>query len=272
MVFAAGPRDGLCLKCHHFKIIFQATTAKNRVKSSGKLRILGGDACRVAAFMPVIIGSSSGAKLLILCLPHRIIVTQRNQCCGANRHRICTQRHRFGNISTTTDATRHDQLHLAMHPQILQGLNRLWDTGQDWHTNVFDEHVLRGSSAALHAIQHHNISTGFDRKRRIVIRARATDLDIDRLFPIGDFTQLKDLDFKIIWAGPIRVTTGRPLVNSLGQVAHFGHAVRNFLAQKHTATTGLCPLANNNLNRVSPAQIIWVHAITRGQILVDQRF
>ena len=59
---------------------------------------------------------------------------------------------------------------------------------------------LCGSGAALHTIQNHHIGPSLHGKRCVVIGARTADLDVDRLFPIGDLAQLKELDLQIVGA------------------------------------------------------------------------
>ncbi|EPX83771.1 hypothetical protein ruthe_02567 [Rubellimicrobium thermophilum DSM 16684] len=158
-----------------------------------------------------------------------------------------------------------------MHPQILQRLYRLWNAGEDRHADMFDEHLLRRRRAALHAVHHHDIRAGLHRQRRVVIGPRPADLHIDRLLPVGDLAQLEDLDLEVVGARPVRVAAGRALVDALGKVAHLRHAIRDLLAQQHSPAARLCPLPDNDLDRIRPAQVIGIHAIAAGKNLVDQR-
>jgi hypothetical protein len=80
-----------------------------------------------------------------------------------------------------------------------------------------------------------------------------------------------DLDFQVIRAGPVGVTAGAALVDALGQVAHHRHAVADLLAQQHAAAAGLGALADHDLDRIGAAQVIGVHAVAAGQVLIDQR-
>ena len=220
--------------------------------------------------MPVIISPGSGAKLLIFSFPAWVIIPERDQCRATNRYSIGAKCHTFCHIRTIAHAARHNQLHFTVHIKVLQGTHSLADTGQNGLSDMFDKHILRCRGAALHTVQHNNIGTGLDRQCGIEIRARPTHFDIDRHTPSGDFTQFKDFNFQIIRPGPVRMTTGRPLVNAFWQVTHLCHAIRNFLSQQHAAATGLCPLANDDFNGVSLAQIIRIHAIARWQILIDK--
>ena len=61
-------------------------------------------------------------------------------------------------------------------------------------------------------------------------------------------------------------------VHAFGQVAHARNAVADFLAQQHATPTRLCTLAHNDLDRIGFAQIVRVHTVARGQILIDQLF
>ena len=117
-----------------------------------------------------------------------------------------------------------------MYAQILQGLHCRADTSDGRQANVFDKHVLGCSRTTLHAVQHNHICAGFDRERGVKIGACTTDFQIDRYFPAGDFPQFENFNFKIVRAGPIGMTTGGPLIDTLGQVAHFCHPVTDFLA------------------------------------------
>ena len=106
---------------------------------------------------------------------------------------------------------------------------------------MLDENFLRCRRAALHAINHDDVGTGLHSQRRVVIGPRATNFHIDGFFPIGDFAKLVDLDFEIIWSGPVRVPAGRALVDTLGQAAHLRHPVRNFLPQNIPPPPGFAP-------------------------------
>ncbi len=145
--------------------------------------------CRgVITLMPVIIGTGSCAKCIILSLPAGIIVSQCNHCRRAYGHSIRAKRQRFGNIGAGANAARDHELYLTMHTKVLQRSNSRPDASKGWLAYMFDKNILRCCSAALHAVNNNDISPRFDRKCGIKIRARSTNLDIDRLFPIGDFT------------------------------------------------------------------------------------
>ncbi len=221
--------------------------------------------------MPVVIGAGRGAELLVFFFPAGIVVADSNQSCSSDRHRIGAERQCLGNVRAGADAAGNDQLHLAMHAEILQRLNGGADAGERRHADIFDEHVLRCRGAALHAVEHDDIGAGLHGKRRVIIGACAADLDVDRLFPVGDLAQFHDLDFEIVRTGPVGMTAGGALVDALRQVAHIGNAVGNLLAEQHAAATGLGALANHDLDRVGTAQVLRVHAVTRRQILVDER-
>ena len=213
--------------------------------------------------MPIIIGARCGAQCLILGLPFGIIIAQRNQSGGSDGNSICPQRHGFGDIRAIANSARDDQLNFSVHPQILQRFYRRANAGQSGQADMFDKHILRGRCATLHPVNHHNICPRFHSKRCIKIRAGCAYLYVNRYFPLGNLAQFDQLDFKIVGAGPIRVPAGRALIDALWQIAHIGHAVRYFLAQKHSATAGFCPLPNHHFNRIGFAQIIGIHPIAR---------
>ena len=118
---------------------------------------------------------------------------------------------------------------------------------------------------------HDDVGAGLHRERHVVVGPRAADLDVDRLFPVGDLAQLQDLDFEIVGAGPVGMTAGRALVDALRQRAHLGDAVGDLLAEQHAAAAGLGALADDDLDGIGLAQIVGVHAVARRQILIDQR-
>ena len=154
----------------------------------------------------------------------------------------------------------------------MECLNCLRDTGKNGHADVFDENILRGCCTTLHTIEHNDIGTSFHCQSCVVIGTRAANLDVNRLFPIGDFTDFHDLDFKIVRSCPVRVTTGRALVDPLRQVTHHRHTIRDFLAKQHAAAAGLCALTDDHLDGVRTTQIIGVHAVAGRKILINQRF
>ena len=135
---------------------------------------------------------------------------------------------------------------------------------------MLDEHVLRRGGAALHAVEHHHVGAGLGCQRGVVIGARGTDLDVDRLLPIGDLAQFFDLDREVVRPGPVRVAAGGALIDAGGQAAHAGDALGDLLAEQHAAAAGLGALADDDLDGVGPAQVVRVHAVAGGQVLVDQ--
>ena len=63
---------------------------------------------------------------------------------------------------------------------------------------------------------------------------------------------------------------GRALVDAFGQRAHLGDALGDLLAQQHAAAAGLGALPDHDLDRVGLAQLVRLHAVARGQHLIDQ--
>ena len=134
---------------------------------------------------------------------------------------------------------------------------------------MLDEDFLRRRRAALHAVDDDDVGTGLHGEGDIIVGARAADLDVDRLLPIGDLAQLDDLDLEVVGAGPIGVTAGRTLIDALRQSAHLGDAVGDFLAQQHAAAAWLGALPDDDFDGVGLAQVVGVHAVAGRQILVD---
>jgi len=52
---------------------------------------------------------------------------------------------------------------------------------------MLDEYFLRCGGSALHAVENDDIGTGFDGQRDIIIGSCRPDLDVNWLFPVGDF-------------------------------------------------------------------------------------
>ncbi len=135
---------------------------------------------------------------------------------------------------------------------------------------MFDEDILGRAGAALHAVDHDDIGARLHRQGRVVISARGADLDVDRLFPVGNFAQFLDLDGEVVRTGPVGMAAGAALVDAEGQRAHGRDAVVHFPAEQHAAAAGFRTLAEDDFDRIGGAQIIGIHPVARGQILVNK--
>ena len=122
-----------------------------------QLRVLGRDADRAAPGVAVVAEAGRGAERGVVLLVERRVAVQRDQRRGADRDRIGAQRQRLGDVGAAADAARDDQLHLAVHVQLLQRLDRLADRRQGRDADVLDEHVLGRAGAALHAVEHDRV-------------------------------------------------------------------------------------------------------------------
>ena len=136
---------------------------------------------------------------------------------------------------------------------------------------MLDEHVLRRRGAALHAVEHDHIGARLHRQRRVIVGTRRPDLDVDRLLPVRDLAQLVDLDLQIVRPGPVGMPAGRALIDALRQGAHLGDALGDLLSEQHTAAARLRALSHHDLDGVSLAELIRVHAIARRQHLIDEQ-
>ena len=206
-----------------------------------------------------------GAERGVVLLVERRVAAQRDQRRGADRDRVGAQRQRLGDVGAAADAARDDQLHLAVHVELLQRLDRLAHRRQRRDADVLDEHVLRRAGAALHAVDHDHVGAGLDRERDVVAGARRADLDVDRLLPVGDLAQLVDLDREVVGAGPVGVAAGAALVDALRAGAHGGDALGDLLPEQHAAAAGLGALADHDLDRVGAAQVVGIEAVARRQ-------
>jgi hypothetical protein len=71
------------------------------------------------------------------------VVTKCDERGHADRDGVRPECQRLGDISAGADAPGDDELHHAMHPQLPQSFNGVWEGGQDGDAHVFDEHLLR---------------------------------------------------------------------------------------------------------------------------------
>ena len=189
MALAVGACDRLAFERQHGEVVREALTRRNRIETLGQLRILRGDACWIAPFVPIVVAPRSRAELAIFLLPARMIVAEGNECCRADRDGVRAECQRFGDIRARANAAGHDELHLAMHVELGQGLYSRADRRERRQSAMLDKHVLRRRRTALHAVEHHNVGAGLHRERRVVVRPRRADLDVDRFLPAGDLAQ-----------------------------------------------------------------------------------
>ena len=211
-----------------------------------------------------------GAERRVVLFVQRRVAVQRDQRRGADRDRIGAERHGLGDVRPAPDAARHDQLHLAVHVELVERLDRLAHRRQGRNADMLDEHVLGGAGAALHAVQHDRIGPGLDAERHVEAGARRADLDVDRLLPVGDLAQLGDLDREIVRAGPVGMAAGAALVDALRQRAHRGDPLGDLEPEQHAAAAGLGALADHHLDRIGAAQVVRIEAVARRQHLIDQ--
>src|SRR5204862_4545296 len=126
-----------------------ALAGENRIEALGEGGVLGGDAGGVAAFVPVVVAAGGGAELPVLRLPARVVVAERDQRRGADGDGVGAERQGLGHVGAAADAARDDQLHLAVHVELLQGAHGGADRRQGGDAAVLDEHLLGRGRAAL---------------------------------------------------------------------------------------------------------------------------
>ena len=281
VLFAAGAGDGGEFHVQRLEVVAQAFAAHVGLQALFQHRVLRGHAHRAFTGVAMVAKAGrcaqrfvlrQGAHVLAVVHIARRIATQRNQHALAQRDGVCAHCECFGHIGSGADAAGDDELHLADHVQVFQCVHRLAQRCQRRDADVFNETGLRRCGAALHAIDHDHVGTGVDRQLDVVEGTGRAHFHVNRFFPIGDFTQLVDLDGQVIRAGPVRLAAGGTLVHALGQGAHFGHARVDLLAQQHAAAAGFSALADHDFNRVGAAHVIGVKAVARRQALVNQGF
>ncbi len=143
-----------------------------------------------------------------------------------------------------------------MHIELLQRFDRLAQRRQGRNADMFDEYILRGGGAALHAVEHDHVGAGLHRECGVVIGAGRAYLDVDGFLPLGDFTQLLNLDLEVVRPRPVGMPTGAALIDAGRQIAHAGHAIGNLLPEQHAAAAGLGALADHHFDGIGAAQII----------------
>ena len=99
----------------------------------------------------------------------RIVVAEGDQRRSADRDRVGTERQALGHVGAVAHAAGDDELHLAVHAEVLQRPHRGRDSGEGGNAHVLDEHFLGGRGAALHAVEHDGVGAGLHRKRDIVL-------------------------------------------------------------------------------------------------------
>ena len=63
---------------------------------------------------------------------------------------------------------------------------------------------------------------------------------------------------------------GGSLVYIFWQIAHLGHPVADLLAEQHAAAAWLGTLPDDDFDGVRLPQVVRIHAVSRGQKLVEQ--
>ncbi len=100
----------------------------------------------------------------------RRVVPHRHEGRAADRDRVGAERERLRDVRARADAARDDQLHLAVHAELLQRVDGEAHRRQGRDADVLDEDVLRRGGAALHAVDHDHVGTGLDRQLHVVVR------------------------------------------------------------------------------------------------------
>jgi hypothetical protein len=159
-----------------------------------------------------------------------------------------------------------------MHAELLKRLHGGSYASKGRLPDVLDEHFLSGRRAALHAVDHDHVGTGFHCKRHVVVRARAAYLDEDRLLPIGDLAKLVNFDLQIVRPGPVGMTGGGALINPLRERPHLRDAVGDLLTEEHSPAARLGSLPHDDFDGIGAAKIVRIHAVSRRQILIDEGF
>src|SRR6185312_7523759 len=120
MRLAAGASQRLQLERHGREIILQHARPLLRRQALLKLRILRRHADRAAAGMAVVAVAGLGADLVIVLDIDRAVAAERDQRSDADRDSIRAKRQRLGHVGSAPDSAGDDELHLAMHVELLK--------------------------------------------------------------------------------------------------------------------------------------------------------
>ncbi len=280
VALAARSRQCRHLHVHHLQVVANPAGRRFGVQSLFEVLVLSGNPHRAQSGLAVVTAAGCRPQLSVVVLHidpalrsvvvTPVVATQGDQRRLADRDRIGPQGQCLGDIRSGANATGNDQSHIFDHVHLFERFDRLRQCRQCGDAGVFDEDLLSRRGASLHAVDHHHVGTRLDRQLDVIHDPRGSHLDVDRLLPIGDLSQLLDLDRQVIGPGPVRMPAGRPLVDPLGQSSHARHTRTDLLPQQHPPTTRLGSLAQHDLDRVGRPQIVRIEAVTTRQALVDQ--
>ena len=187
VALATRPGDGLALERHDPQVVGQSAARHRRVQAAREFRVLGRDARWILSLVPVVVGAGRGAQALIIFFVDRVVVAQGDQCCGPNGHCISAEGQALGHVSSVSNAARNDELHLPVHVQFNESIDRGTYRREGRDTHVLDEDILGSRGTALHPINHHHVCPCFYRERRVVVGACRSHLYKDGLLPASQF-------------------------------------------------------------------------------------
>ena len=270
MALAAGAREGLELEGHRGEVVAKSARALLGVEPRLEVRILGGDADRTTAGMAVVAEAGLGAESVVVLHVVGPVAPESDERRGAERHRVRPEGERLRDVRPVADAARDDELHLAVHVELPERLDRLADRGQGRNPGMLDEDVLGRRGAALHPVHDHRIRPRLDREGDVVPDPRRPHLDVDRQLPVGDLPELLDLDLEVVGPRPVGVPAGASLVDPDREVPHPRDPLRDLLPEQHAPAARLRPLPHHHLDGVARPEVIGVNAVARRQHLVDE--
>src|SRR3984893_11344604 len=199
--FAAGACQRDQFHVHYVQIVAQPPCSFFRAEPGLEFRHLGSDAHRTHPGMAVMAVAWSGAEPLVVganvlmraavCAARRI-ASERNQHGLSNRNGVGAHREGLGDIGASPDAARDDELNLAHHLHLFQGLDRFSQGGQGWYSGMLDEHLLSSGGPGLHAVDHDHVGTTLYGQLDVVEDARGAHFDVDRHLPVGNLPQFGD--------------------------------------------------------------------------------
>ena len=129
----------------------------------------------------------------------------------------------------------------------------------------------RSPSAAFHTIHHDHVRARLSRKLDVIEHPARAHFDEDWNPPAGGFPELLDLKDHIVRAQKVGVARRAALVHSDWQIPLARDLIGNLRAEQKAAGSGLCALADRQLDGVRLQHVMNIDAVARGQDLVNQR-
>ena len=277
--FATRAGQGGDFHVEHLQVILESARPPFRGQACFQVGGLGGDANRATAGMAVMAIAGRRFQAVVVCGGGNIltilvvviaVAAQGHQHGLADGDGVSTQGEGLGDVGTAANAARDNQLHFAEDVHLFECFDSEGQGCEGGNTGMFDEDLLRGCCAPLHAVNDDDIRPRLDGEFDVFADSRGPHLDVDGDSPVGDFSQFVDFDRQVIGARPVGVPAGRTLVDPFRQRPHGGDARTDFLTEQHAATAGFGTLPDDQFDGVGFPQVVGIEAVTGREALIDK--